>query len=359
MSVVKRIICFVMPLFLGFCLRSNGASRDELNTLLFEKLGTGRHVALITGGSRGIGGAMADLLAERGVDLILVASNKKNLAAKANELRDKKVIVHTIAQDLSLPGAASRVWNDIPRALKKNLSIFIFSAGLAVSDRGGSREQIKAMHQIKGPTVRELGRLFLDHASSSRRSDQSEAEFRSLTLLVGSLAEVVEPGGYSQYVLSNRSITSAAQNFYERYRSEHLVGVLAPGFTKTEMLESVIQLPYVPGVVQTPHEVAYSGLIGALKGQHYVTTSDFYAYTAPLGHVLNRAFLLAPLQAAQALTLALIEAHSNRSAINSSSPRRMRPQNPIMRALTAASGFGGTIVDACERILRDDDYFDE
>jgi len=44
---------------------------------------------IITGGSRGVGAAVARLFAEAGANLVLVARNKKNLEAIADELRNK------------------------------------------------------------------------------------------------------------------------------------------------------------------------------------------------------------------------------------------------------------------------------
>ena len=48
-------------------------------------MGTGR--ALITGGSVGIGGALADTFAEHGHDLILVARNRDKLDARGRDIQ--------------------------------------------------------------------------------------------------------------------------------------------------------------------------------------------------------------------------------------------------------------------------------
>ncbi len=66
--------------------------------------------ALITGGSKGIGRACALLLAEEGVDLVLVARDPKALAETADAIRDlHQVSVQTIAADLSDDAAVVRV----------------------------------------------------------------------------------------------------------------------------------------------------------------------------------------------------------------------------------------------------------
>jgi short-subunit dehydrogenase len=44
---------------------------------------------IITGGSKGVGAATARLFADAGANLMLVARDKKNLEAIAEELRDR------------------------------------------------------------------------------------------------------------------------------------------------------------------------------------------------------------------------------------------------------------------------------
>lgn len=62
---------------------------------------------LITGGSQGIGYAVADEFARRGSDVILVARGKERLRDAKETLEDKHgVTAHTLSQDLSEPRSA-------------------------------------------------------------------------------------------------------------------------------------------------------------------------------------------------------------------------------------------------------------
>jgi len=66
--------------------------------------------ALITGGSKGIGRATAEVLAEEGMDLVLVARSADVLEATADAIRrTRQVQVETIAADLSQEAEVRRV----------------------------------------------------------------------------------------------------------------------------------------------------------------------------------------------------------------------------------------------------------
>jgi NAD(P)-dependent dehydrogenase (short-subunit alcohol dehydrogenase family) len=73
--------------------------------------------ALITGGSRGIGFAVAEALAAEGATVGLVARDATGLAAAADRLRPRAVRVVTAAADVTKTRALKRAVDDIATAL--------------------------------------------------------------------------------------------------------------------------------------------------------------------------------------------------------------------------------------------------
>lgn len=86
--------------------------------------------ALITGSSNGIGYELANVHAEKGDNLVLVARSKSKLNEFKEELEEKnKIQVYTIEKDLSIPRAAMEVYDELK---KQNISVdyLINNAGL-------------------------------------------------------------------------------------------------------------------------------------------------------------------------------------------------------------------------------------
>ena len=89
--------------------------------------------AVITGGSKGIGKAIAERFAQEGIDIYLLASNESNLIKTADELKSKysvNILYH--ACDLKIAeGCASAITN--VQNNFKNFDTLVFSAGATKS----------------------------------------------------------------------------------------------------------------------------------------------------------------------------------------------------------------------------------
>jgi NAD(P)-dependent dehydrogenase (short-subunit alcohol dehydrogenase family) len=90
--------------------------------------------ALVTGGSRGLGRAIAQALAEAGADLILVGRDAESLARAGDELKAPGRDVRTVAADLSSGASAEQLCDVL---LRDHPPIDVL-----VNNVGGRRENI-------------------------------------------------------------------------------------------------------------------------------------------------------------------------------------------------------------------------
>lgn len=86
--------------------------------------------AVITGGSDGLGLAIAAAFAAEGADLWLIARNAEKLAVTAESLKAKGVSVRVTAADLTDPTAAEHVGDEIVQSWDR-LDVLVNNAGIA------------------------------------------------------------------------------------------------------------------------------------------------------------------------------------------------------------------------------------
>jgi short-subunit dehydrogenase len=92
------------------------------------KLLTGK-TALITGGSDGIGSAIATACAQQGANLVLVGRDKQKLSQKENDLLPYSIDVLSISSDLSSNGAVQDVAGKIADGSLR-VDILVNNAGI-------------------------------------------------------------------------------------------------------------------------------------------------------------------------------------------------------------------------------------
>ena len=95
-----------------------------------SKLRLKGRVALVTGGSRGIGLAIARALAKEGCRLILTARDEKKLSQLSRELSRQKIRILTQSCDVRDPYSVDDLFRDIRRNFR-TLDILVNNAGIA------------------------------------------------------------------------------------------------------------------------------------------------------------------------------------------------------------------------------------
>lgn len=180
-------------------------------------------LALITGGSSGIGRDMARYLSEKGIDLILVGRNKDNLSELKNTL---KTNVEIIKLDLS---KTDNVYKLYEKTKNKNIDILINNAGFGLFGEFFETDLDKELDMINLNivAVHILTKLFLKDFIKKDKG---------YILNVASSAGFMAGPKLSTYYATKNYVLKSTLAIYEelRHRKSNVkISVLCPGPVET------------------------------------------------------------------------------------------------------------------------------
>lgn len=187
-----------------------------------------KKIALITGASAGIGKEFANIHAERGGDLIIVARSKDKLKKLKKELVAKyNVQVMVIAKDLSFLEAPKEVYDEIQKA-GLEIDYLINNAGFGGQGKFHEREwdQDLAMINLNVLALTALTRFFLPEMVN-RNSGKILNVSSTASLMPGPLQAV--------YYATKAYVTFFSNAIAEELHDTNItVTNLMPGATETE-----------------------------------------------------------------------------------------------------------------------------
>ncbi|KAL2075211.1 hypothetical protein VTL71DRAFT_153 [Oculimacula yallundae] len=194
--------------------------------------------AVLTGGTRGIGAAMAMALAEAGADIILVQRDMKNVTTKSQiESLGRKVIVYTadLASDAEVSALASKILGD-----GHDVDILVTCAGIQrrhpahIFPKSDWDEVLQVNLSTVFTLCRDFGAYMLNRKPNASGHRGSIINVASLVSFQGGLtvpAYAAAKGGVAQ-------LTKALSN---EWASKGInVNAIAPGYIATDMNEALI-----------------------------------------------------------------------------------------------------------------------
>lgn len=188
-----------------------------------------KKTAVITGASSGIGMELAQLFAERGYDLILVARRVEQLQKLANDL-DKLYgfKTHVIRMDLAQPFAGETLWKEIS-AITPDIDVLVNNAGVGDSSDFATEdpEIVERMIHLNISSLTSLTRHVLPSMLAKKRGK---------ILNVASLAGF-QPGcpGMAVYYATKSYVLSFSRAIRRELQGTGVsVTALCPGATRTE-----------------------------------------------------------------------------------------------------------------------------
>jgi len=245
--------------------------------------------ALITGASKGIGKAIAEELAKRKYNLLLVARSGESLQNVANEFKEKyKVEVDYLAIDLSLPQSPEKVFN---WCHEKNytISVLVNNAGYGLSglfDKYSVAENTN-MIQLNIIALVQLCQLFLP---------QLKQQTKSYILNIASSAAYQAVPYLSVYSASKTFVLSFSRGLRQELKKTSVsVTCISPGSTDTDFVVRAQigekGLKTANKVNMQPREVAAIAVDSMFAGKAEVVTGlinklgAFMAWLMPKGLV--------------------------------------------------------------------------
>lgn len=218
--------------------------------------------ALITGASSGIGECFAHELAQRGMNLVLVARSEDKLQTLAQQLyHQHRIRVEVITADLSREGEGLRVYEETQ---KRQLSVdmLINNAGFSTN---GMFESIPLEKDHQQVMLNVVSVVDLTHAFIPAMLAKGEGTI----INVGSTTSFYPLPRQAVYAATKAFVLSFSEALWAEYRDRGIkVFTLCPGTTDTNFFDAMGR-DVVTGK-HSPQEVVRIGLSALEHDRHYV-----------------------------------------------------------------------------------------
>jgi short-subunit dehydrogenase len=212
--------------------------------------------ALVTGATSGIGAHIADQLAEKGLNILLVSRNEDELKSHAEQLANKHgVETSIIPADLATAEGVAKV-----KATKLKIGLLVPAAGLEVN---GAFEKTPYEAEMKVLQLNVTATFELVHHFSRGMVEQGQGGI----LLIASLSGQMPNPYFANYAGTKAYVLNLGASLYAELRLKGVdVTVLSPGLTATPMVaDNGMDWKKTPMVAMDPAKVASLGIDGLGK----------------------------------------------------------------------------------------------
>jgi 3-oxoacyl-[acyl-carrier protein] reductase len=184
--------------------------------------------ALVTGGGRGIGRAVALMLARAGADVAVGYRNRRAEAeAVAGEIQKLGRRALATGGDLADPAAADRMAESVAKAFGR-LDIFVANAGVWPPDP-------VPLGRLPSERWRATMAANLDAVFFSTRAALAQMDSGGRIVLVSSTAGQRGEAGHADYAATKGALIALTKSLAIECAPDILVNCVAPGWVDTEM----------------------------------------------------------------------------------------------------------------------------
>jgi len=232
---------------------------------------TGR-VAIVTGGSRGLGEEMAEGLAEAGAALMICARREQWLTPTLDRFRGLGFRVDGIAADVSDPADVQAVI-DRTLAAYGRIDILVNNAGVSW---GAEPEALPLDRWQKVIDINLTGAFLFAQAAGREMLKQEYGRIINIASIAG-LQSAVHGPHYAAYAASKAGLMGLTRELAASWGRHNIrVNAIAPGFFPSRLADPV--LPLVEPSIKATSPMPRVGAEGELKGVCVFLASDASNY---------------------------------------------------------------------------------
>ncbi len=229
-------------------------------------------MAIVTGGSRGLGLEMAEGLAEAGASLMLCARREQWLAPALDEMRKRGFRVEGKVCDVSSPADVEAAVNATMDAFGR-LDILINNAGIS----WGERPESMALDKWQRVLDTNLTGAFLFAQAAGREMLEARSGVIINVASVAGLRSAVHGPHYAGYVASKAGLMGLTRELAATWGPDGIrVNAIAPGFFHSRLADPVIE--QVEPQIKERNPLPRVGAAGELKGVAVFLASDASSY---------------------------------------------------------------------------------
>ena len=239
-------------------------------------------VTLVTGASSGIGAALAQVFAEQGHEIALVARREPQLGAVADAIEAAgRKKPHVIAIDLARSDSPARIAHELlARGLEPAIVVNNAGFGLFGPAAELDRAQQLEMIDVNVRTLTDLSLRWID----------SLVRHKGGILNVASLAGFMPGPGMAVYYATKAYVVSFSESLHRELKPQGVrVTVLAPGPVRTEFQRRAGMGDKLPRLLVRPAEkIAQEGYKAFIEGRPLVVPGLSNKILASLPRLLPR-----------------------------------------------------------------------
>ena len=229
-------------------------------------------VAIVTGGSRGLGEEMAEGLAEAGAALMICARRDEWLTPTLERFTARGFRVEGLVADVSRPADVQAVV-DKTMAAYGRLDILVNNAGVTW---GAEPEDMPLDKWQKVIDVNLTGAFLFAQAAGREMLKREYGRIVNISSIAGLHAAVHGPH-YAAYAASKAGLMGLTRELAASWGRQNIrVNAIAPGFFHSRLADPV--LPLVEPAIKATSPIPRVGVEGELKGVCLFLVSDASNY---------------------------------------------------------------------------------